>query len=639
MSVSPRIKKTIPYKIFHSTRLFYFRVLTVVQLTLRKFNSENISNHLLKLSENKIYQKTIQHLFKSNLIDKFNKSYTKWLSKNTLTSKTIGRQIELQKKFNKKPKISIITPVYNTDPMWLESCINSVLKQTYSNWELCLADDKSTQENTIETLRKLAKKDKRIKVTYRKQNGHISNASNSALKLATGEFVTLLDHDDDLSPDALYEVVKLINKKPKADLIYSDEDKVELNGKHVEPFFKPDWSPDLLMSLNYISHLTTIRKSLVEKVGGFRPGFEGSQDYDLFLRITEITKNIYHIPKILYSWRKIPQSTASVYSIKSYANDASIKALTEHLERTGVKGTVKNGLVQGTFRVNYEITGNPLVSIIIPTKNKLNFIKKCVTSVLGKSTYKNYEIIITDTGSTDLEVLNWYKSLNNKKIRILNWSKNFNYSSVNNFAAKNAKGEYLILLNNDTEVIASDWIESMLQLSQRKNTGAVGSKLLYPNTSIQHVGIILGIKGGNIKRGIAGHIQKTFLDIPAGLSLYNLKDTVRNFSAVTAACLMISKKKYFEVGGMDENLQIAFNDVDFCLKLTNKGYWNVYTPYSVLFHHESVSVGTPQKGNRDIKEFSKEINLMLSRWDELLDNDPFYNKNLSLQNENMAIKD
>lgn len=649
MSIPEKYKNNIFYQTFHRARLLYFRICVWFQLKTRVFIQ--LLKRITKIihSPKKILLATKILLTEgpSSLVNKIkshdyttdiNAQYKKWFKKKWPKADTLKKQEEAQKNFHYRPLISIITPVYNPDEKWLRSCIESVLKQSYNNWELCIADDCSTKDHVKKVLNEYSNKDKRIKVVFRSENGHISRASNSALKIANGEFIALLDHDDDLSPQALYRIVEVLNINKNLDLIYSDEDKVELNGQHVDPFFKPDWSPDMLLSTNYICHFSVIRKSIIDKVDGFRVGYEGSQDYDLFLRVTEITKNILHIPEILYSWRKIPNSTATSYSIKNYANQASINALQDHLDRLKIKAIAQNGLVEGTFRIKYKIIGNPLISIIIPTKDKIKYLKRCVDSILKKTTYYNYEILITDTGSIEKETLKHYNSLRKyRNIKFLKWNKTFNYSSVNNYAVSKSRGKYLILLNNDTEVITPGWIEAMLEHAQRKEVGAVGAKLLYPNNLIQHAGVILGIKGGNIKRGVAGHILKMFPDVPLKNPMLNSKDIIRNYSAVTAACLMISKDKYLKVKGLDEKFRIAFNDVDFNLRLTTKGYLNIYTPYAKLFHHESISVGTPQNGNRNLKEFSKEICLMLSKWDKLLDNDPFYNRNLSSENEDYAI--
>jgi len=572
-------------------------------------------------------------------IASLNDQYLVWLERNSISKLQIMKQNILQYKFSYRPKISIITPVYNTDSKWLVYCIDSVMKQTYDNWELCLADDASTNSDVKKILNKYSKKDKRIKVIYRKQNGHISRASNSALDIATGEFIGLLDHDDELFPHALYSVVKLLNENNNIDFIYSDEDKLELDGKHVDPFFKPDWSPNMFLSVNYLCHFSVIRKKIVNQIGGFRVGFEGSQDYDLFLRVTEKTDKIRHISDILYSWRKIPGSTAAVYEEKNYANQASINALKESLQRRKIIGSVSDGLVGGTFRIKYKILKKYSVSIIIPTKDKVNYLKRCISSIFKKTTYKNFEVIIVDTGSLEKSTEDYYKMLKKyKNVKILRWEgKKFNYASVNNFAVKKVKSDFVLLLNNDTEIISPDWIESMLEHAQKNNVGAVGAKLLYPNNTIQHSGIILGI-GSPPGRGVAGHNQKMFPDSPSGIASWNLKDMIRDYSAVTAACLLISRKKYLQVGGLKPKFRIAFNDVDFCLELLKRGYYNVYTPYAKLYHHESISVGRPEQGNRDLKEFNKEIRMMINKWRKILYSDPFYNKNLTLEHENLSLR-
>ncbi|MDD3475165.1 MAG: glycosyltransferase, partial [Candidatus Dojkabacteria bacterium] len=561
--------------------------------------------------------------------------YEYWLQKNKIT-KTRKKAILLElQKLKYKPLISIVMPVYNIDVKWIKKAVKSVKNQIYPNWELCIADDASTNPQLIKYLKSL-EKDPKIKITFREKNGHISEASNTALELAEGEFVALMDNDDIIHPHALAEIVKVLNKDKETDLIYSDEDKITTEEKRVEPFFKPDWSPDLFLSSNYLCHLTVIRKKIIDEVGRFRKGFEGSQDYDLFLRVTERTDNIKHIPDILYSWRKIPGSTASTYDQKGYADDAAIRALSEAINRRGLNATVREGLFPGSFRVKYNLENNPLVSILIPTKDKYEYIEKCISSIFEKTTYQNFEIIIIDTGSSEKRTIEYYESLkSNPKIRFLHWNKKFNYSAVNNYGVKHAGGEYILLLNNDTEVISPDWIEGMLEHAQRDKIGAVGVKMYYPNDTIQHAGVILGINGGD-GRGVAGHAFKYY---PRGIQGFPVqKDIIRNYSAVTAACLMIKKTRYQEVKGFNENFRIAFNDVDFCLKLLKNGYYNIYTPYVELYHHESISVGTPESNTRDIEEFAKEINIMYERWERKLLDDSFYNRNLTKNRENFSIE-
>jgi O-antigen biosynthesis protein len=571
---------------------------------------------------------------KQRAIDKDRYQY--WLKTNKITPL---KRMEIKKEIEDleyKPLISIIMPVYNVDIKWLKEAVRSVENQIYTNWELCIADDASTKPRLIKYLKQLEKKEK-IKVIFRENNGHISKASNSALKLATGEFVALMDNDDIIHPHALAEVMKVLNEKRDPDLIYSDEDKLDMRGKRVEPFFKPDWSPDFFLSANYLSHLTVLRKTVIEKVNGFRKGYEGSQDYDLLLRVTDFTDKIEHIPDILYSWRKVPGSTATNYDQKGYASKTSIKALEDTIERRNLDATVENGALPGFFRIKYKIKGNPLVSILIPTLDKYEYIERCISSLFETTTYDNYEVIIIDTGTTDEKTLEYYDSLkSNPKIKFLYWDKKFNYSSVNNYGVENAKGEYILLLNNDTEVISPDWIESMLEHAQRKETGAVGAKLYYPNDTIQHAGVILGTHGG-AEIGAAGHAFQGLSSAPHDSSL-GQKDIIRNYSAVTAACLMVNKEKYLKVGGLDPRYRIAFNDVDFCLKLRAKGYYNIYNPYVELYHHESVSVGTPEKGTRNMKEFVNEVYMLNKKWRNWISNDPFYNKNLSLVNGLFQVK-
>lgn len=582
--------------------------------------------------------------FKS--VDK-NQQYKIWLAKNYPTTKDLFQQKTNVQKFKVSPKISILVPTYNTTEKFLRECIESVIDQSYENWELCLADDASSVEYVKDIIQEYASKDKRIKYIFREKNGHISEASNSALKIATGDFVALLDHDDFLWPNALFEVVKMLQAFPKAEFFYSDEDKLSIRSTHEDPFFKPDWSPDYLRSLNYITHFAILKKSLVEKIGGFRVGFEGAQDWDLFLRSTrEIEKNgnsrakIIHIPTILYSWRKSRSSTASGRSwVKSYAYKNQKKVLEDDLSARNFSGEVISTGLTGIWRVKYSLIDKPLISIVIPTKEKYSFIYKCINSILNKTTYPNYELIIVDSGSTDQRILDFYESVKKRhnETKILTWENKFNFSSVCNFGVEKSKGEYIVLLNNDTEVIVSDWLEAMLEHAQRKEVGAVGCKLLYPNFKIQHAGVILGIRGGVIEKGVAGHAFKMSENTDQG-EHFQAIHSVRNYIAVTAACLMISKEKYNIVGGLDPIFRIAFNDVDFCLKVHKQNLFNVYTPYSVLYHHESVTVGTPEQGNRDMEEFRKEIEWMHEKWGNLLQKDPFYNSNLTLDHEDFSLK-
>lgn len=550
-----------------------------------------------------MYQNLKNHLIQKKLLLTTNLNYFFWFKRKHGIKKNIPP-------LKYQPLISVIVPIFNPPIDFFQKCLDSVINQTYQNWELCLVDDCSPNPQVKKVISNYAQKDSRIKYIFRQTNGHISQSSNDAIGLSTGEFIALLDHDDELAPQALTSVVQLLNLSPKTDFIYSDEDKINRWGIHCDPSFKPDFAQDKLLSHNYICHLAVIRQTLIKKIGGFRLGFEGSQDYDLILRITENTKNIAHIPEILYHWRKVPGSTASVYSAKSYANQASIMALTDYFKRQKISATVENGLKLGTFRVSYPITKKPLVSIIIPSKN-LALLDNCIQNILNKTTYQNYEIVVINNGQKINH--DWPKT------KIYEWHQKFNYSSVNNFGETKSKGEYLLFLNDDIEIITPEWIENLLEHAQRADIGAVGAKLLYKNGNIQHAGIYLGVGG------IANH---NFYQLPDSISqpfpLLNSKDTINNFSAVTGACLMIAKNKFTQVGGFDSLFSIAYNDVDICLKLNHSGFRTLYTPYTVAYHLESTSVSQ----NRDLAQFDREQQLFYSKWSNLIKNDPYYNPNL-----------
>lgn len=560
-----------------------------------------------------------------------NKFYSVFPNKSELREQRIN-----SKKFDYRPKISIIIPTYNTLEKFLKASLESVLNQSYDNWELCISDDASKNNSTRQIIKDYSKKDERIKFVFRKDNGHICKASNSALELATGDFIGLLDHDDVLWPNALYEVVRLLNSNNEVDLIYSDEDKLLEDGRtHADPFFKPDWSPDLLRSINYICHFIVIRKSVIDKVGRFRVGLEGAQDWDLFLRICRETSRIAHIPKVLYSWRKSSSSTAGSEYQKNYAFSNQKKALSDDLRARGYQGSVVSVLDGKYWRVKYEIEKKELVSIIIPTKDKKVYIERCLNSLIEKIKYPNYELVIVDTGSTDPEIFDLYEKIKKKhiKTKVLNWNKKFNFSLVCNYGVKKSSGKYLLFLNNDTEIISSDCLEAMLEQAQRKEVGVVGAKLLYPDGRIQHAGVILGLGGG------AGHIFKYFTpeDIGRFFSFVVYSELLRNYSALTGACLMIKKKDFDTVKGFDGKFRIAFNDIDLCLKIKELNLSNIYTPFSVLKHYESISVGRPEVGNRDIDELIKETKMLRKKWSKYIDKDPFYNANLTLNKENSEL--
>ena len=541
--------------------------------------------------------------------------YNSWLEENK-------EEISI-KELAYNPLISIIIPVYNVPFKYLKECIDSVLNQSYKNYEICIADDCSTDEELINTLKDYDQNHSNIKVVFRKENGHISEASNSAIEIASGDFIALLDNDDLLTEHALYEVVKVLNENQDLDLIYSDEDKIDLEGRRCDPHFKPDFSPDTFLSHNYICHLAVLRKSLVDRIGGFRKGYEGSQDYDLFLRFTEKTDKIYHIPKILYHWRMIEGSTSMVTSNKSYASDNGIKSLSDALQRRGIKGTITN--IHTSYIINYEIIGNPKVSIIIPTKDKIEMLLDCVGSIISGTSYENYEIIIIDNNSekekTKIELEKLVKEY--EQIRVIEDNSEFNYSRINNKAVKESTGDYILLLNNDIIAITDNWLEIMLGYAQQKHIGAVGAKLLFPDKKIQHAGVIVGVGEEQIANH-AYYLKERYDAALAGRLLVPY-----NYSAVTGACLMVSKEKYNEVAGLSENLVVNYNDIDFCLKLLDKGYYNVFLPQVELYHFESQSRGKKPKTESQIKEFENSRDYMQKTWQKYLDNDKFYNPNLS----------
>jgi glycosyltransferase involved in cell wall biosynthesis len=548
-------------------------------------------------------------------------------------SLTLPMRQQLRKeteRWDLQPLVSIIMPVYNVDKAWLDKAVQSVKSQIYPHWELCIADDCSTNQETITYLKRL--QDERIKVKFLNKNQGISIASNEALALAQGEYIALLDNDDELTEDALYEVAKAINEH-QPDLIYSDEDKISLEGELIEPHFKPDYSPDMILSQNYISHLSVYLKSIVDEVGGFREGLEGSQDYDLLLRFLEKSEKVHHIPKILYHWRKVPGSTADRFHSKSYAWEAGKTALQEAMQRRTIKAQVQLGKYPGTYRVKREILGNPLVSILVPFKDEPKLLKQCIDSILDKSSYDHFEIIGLSNNSVEEETFSIMENYQNqdKRISFKEYNYPFNFSAINNYGVTFARGEHVVLLNNDIEIISGEWIEALLEHSQRPEIGAVGGKLYFPNETIQHAGVIVGLGG------VAGHSHKHF---PRNIEGYFYQpNIVRNISAVTAACLMIKKKIYEEVKGLEEKyLRIAFNDVDFCLRVMERGYLNVYTPYCQAYHHESVSRGyedTPEKKAR----FATEIKYITKRHAKILKRgDPYYNPNLTLDSEDFGLR-
>lgn len=530
-------------------------------------------------------------------------------------------------------KFSIIVPLYNTPETFLHEMIESVLTQSYQNWELCMADGSDKEHKYVKRIcMQYHKVDSRIKYKKIKKNLGISGNTNVALHMSTGNFITLFDHDDFLHPYALEKTVKAIEEKG-ADYIYTDEAVfTESMFDNVRYHYKPDFAPDTFRGVNYICHLSSFSAELLAQVGEFRSECDGSQDYDLMLRLTEKAKCIVHIPEVLYYWRSHAGSVASGIGAKMYAIDGAHVALRDHLMRIGLKGEVLDAVDPSSYRIKYEIQGNPLISILIPNKDHVEDLDKCIMSIKNKSTYSNYEIIVIENNSELKETFDYYTKLEkDDKVQVVYYQGGFNYSAINNFGEKSANGDYLILLNNDIEVITPEWMEEMLMYAQREDVGAVGPMLYYEDDTIQHAGLVIGIAGS------AGHSHKGFPRGDLGY-LYKLS-TVQNFSGVTGACLMISKAIYEELNGLDEQFVVAFNDVDFCLRVREAGYLNVFTPFAELYHYESKSRGyedTPEKQKR----FEGERNLLRERWKQIIieDGDPYYNPNLTLDREDFGLR-
>lgn len=592
---------------------------------LKKVSPYNIKKGILYLRHYgpKEFWVKLMERFQADDVD-----YEQWYENH----KALPEELEKQKneKWKRKPLISIVVPVYNTPQVFLRQMIESVQNQSYSEWELCIGNA-SPENKEMKKILEEYKKDARIKEVEIPENKGISQNTNRAMEIASGELIGLLDHDDLLAPNALYEIAKAVNEHPDAEVIYTDEDKVTTDLKeHFQPHLKPDFNLDLLRSNNYICHFFVASRDLIKRVGGFRPEFNGAQDYDLILRCTEQAKQIVHIPKILYHWRVHKASTADNPASKMYAFDAGKRAIEEHLVRCRTKGTVQHTKDLGFYRVKYEICGEPLVSIIIPNKDQSEALKKCLDSIREKTSYRNYEIIIVENNSEEPETFAFYKKIAGEKIKVVTWEGEFNYSAINNFGVRHARGDYLLLLNNDVEIINGDWLTEMLSHCQRKEVGIVGAKLYYPDNTIQHAGIIIGIGG------VAGSV---FVGLPRAFSGYLHKASIQlDLSAVTAACMLVKRSVFEQVGGLEEKLKVAFNDVDFCLRVREKGYLVVYDPYAELYHYESKTRGAEDTKEK-IRRFQTEIEYMRSHWIGLLKKgDPYYNCNLSLTKWDYSLK-
>ena len=556
--------------------------------------------------------------------------YEAWLARHKADKRVLRRQKHAS--FAQKPLISIVIPLYCTPLPYLKELIESVRRQSYENWQLCLADG-SPDDKAKEFLEKHYGREKRIVYQKLKENGGISANTNAAAELAKGEYLMFCDHDDTLEPDALYEIVKAINDID-ADVVYTDEDKVSMDGRHYfDPNFKPDFNLFRLRENNYICHIFVVRKSLTDETGMLRSEFDGAQDFDFILRCCEKAKKITHIPKVLYHWRCHMDSTAADPSSKAYAYEAGRKAIREHYQRMGIDAKVDMTERPGWYRSHIKTQGNPMVSIIIPNKDHTDDLELCLFSMSRKSTYRNYEILIVENNSEKEETFEYYKKLPERypKVRMLTWEKEFNYSAINNFAAEEAQGEYLLFLNNDVEILTPDWIEEMLQNCQQENVAAVGAKLYYPDDTIQHAGVVLGLGG------IAGHIMCRASREDPGY--FGRMISVQEISAVTAACMMVKKSEFDSVKGFDETFQVAFNDIDLCMKFRAAGKKIIFTPYAELYHYESKSRGledTPEKQFR----FDKEVKRFQEKWAQQLEmGDPYYSPNLSVTEGDCSLRE
>ena len=556
--------------------------------------------------------------------------YNMWIKVHSVSSRVLAAQ--RKHRFEKEPVVSIIIPLYNTPLNYLKELMDSLVQQSYKNIQICLADG-STQPEVGKFIKRKYGKDARVLYKKLKENRGISSNTNEALAMATGEYIMLSDHDDIVTKDAVYEIVKAINESEDTDIVYTDEDKITMDGKnYFEPNMKPDFNLDFLRSSNYICHIFVVRKSIMEEIGGFRSEFDGAQDFDLILRCCEKARRIAHVPKVLYHWRSHPASTAENPDSKMYAFEAGRKALQEHYDRIGLDARAERTKIFGRYRTIYPVHGEPKVTVIIPNKDHIDDLKLCVDSVLQKTTYKNYEILIVENNSTEKETFAYYENLTRlqEKVRVITWKSCFNYAAINNYAVKNCEGDDLVFLNNDTEIITANWIEQMLGFCQREDVGAVGAKLYFPDDTVQHAGVVIGMGG------IAGHIFSGTPRVEYGYQARLV--SVQDMSAVTAACMMVKRSVFEQVDGFDERYQVAFNDVDLCMKIRSVNQLIVFTPYVELYHYESKSRGK-EETRAQIERFHGEIALFKKKWPEILKTgDPAYSVNLALDNGNCTLR-
>ena len=595
-------------------------------------NKQTLQSAMDFLVENGLKAFVIKSRHKLQGIDS-DYDYPEWVSLTKSTEEELAQQREIV--FDYMPRLSVVIPAYKTPERFLSAMLDSLLAQTYTNWEVCVADGSPKGEGVERVLKRYAMKDERFRYVILGENKGISGNTNAAIEMATGDFIVLADHDDTLAPDALFECVKAINQDPEIDVVYTDEDKLDIDGGELfEPHFKPDFSPDLLTSVNYICHLFVVNHELLLEVGLFKEEFDGAQDYDFILRCTEKARKICHIPKALYHWRCHQDSTASNPESKLYAFEAGARAVKAHYDRLGIPvKSVEKGIDYGIYHTTFEITGDPLVSVIIPNKDHSADLDLCMRSLIEKSTYKNLEFIVVENNSTYPATFAYYEKIQKEFefVHVVTWEKEFNYSAINNFGVTFAKGEYLLFLNNDTELINPESIEEMLGYCQREDVGITGVRLLYSDDTIQHAGVVVGFGG------IAGH---TFIGLhKAESSYFNQAMCARNYSAVTAACMMSKRSLFDQVGGFSEDLAVAFNDIDYCMKIRSLNKLVVYAPYALFYHYESKSRGledTPEK----VERFNREIRKFSEKWPDILrDGDPYYNPNLTLRKSNFALRD
>ena len=614
-----KVRKSRLWRAIYPARLLWSHIRNIFT-RIRSYG--NIKNILIKLKSKQIERKAY-------------KSY------GTLSFPTEEEEKKQREtKFNKEVKFSILVPLYNTPEKFLREMIESVLKQTYGNFELCLADGSDNEHGDVGRIcKEYAEKDQRIKYQKLEKNEGISGNTNECFKLATGEYIGLFDHDDILHPSALFEYMRVIENEG-ADYIYCDEATFKDGNinKMVTLHFKPDFAIDNLRANNYICHFSVFSRDLIGEAGIFRSEYDGSQDHDMILRLTAAAKKIVHVPKILYYWRSHAGSVASDINAKTYAIDAAKRAVATHLTSCGFEGfeIESSRAFQTIFRIRYKLLEKPLISILIPNKDHIEDLKRCVESILKKTSYENYEIIVIENNSETPEIFDYYESLEKlPKVRVVKFEGEFNYSRINNFGETFAHGKYLVLLNNDTEVVTRTWLEELLMYAQREDVGAVGCMLYYEDYSIQHAGIVLGLGAHRT----AGH---THYRLPKdNLGYMGRLCYAQNVSAVTGACLMTKRELYEEIGGLSEEFRVALNDVDFCLRLRQKGLLNVFTPYAELFHYESRSRGSDVEGAlaEKAERYNKECTLFRTKWKEALEKgDPYFNPNFSLDYSNFVLK-